>query len=410
MVNPRRPSSDRHLRATWRPVLVAAGVVALLTISSVASAVWTASGWGTAVVRTARWTGTEAPGGPVTATTDPVTGTSQADTRAPATTDDTTAIGDGWSRTEKTVTLRPADPGGSGVAATYFTTDDSTPTTASSQGTSVRVGEGAHVIRYFSVDRAGNSEQVETAAKPIRVDQTAPDATLAPLPEVLREGQVLSGGGDDALSGVARLEYEYCADADCTSWTPVGSSTAAPAYALAWRGQPADGTYQVRATVLDAAGNVTASAAQTVRVDNTAPTVETVTGADGNGMVEAGDTLTVEMSEPLDPASLPSAGSLTFSRPAGGGTTMEIPGLTDGPVDTGTTSWVADDGSVSYSGTLTLGDDGRRVRFTVRACQTGCGAEAAGDAGTLRFVPAVSLRDPAGNTATGANLTALTLS
>lgn len=343
MVNPRRPSGGRHLRANRRPILVAAGVVALLTISSVALAVWTASGRGTAVARTARWTSTDASGGPVTTTTDLATVTSQADTTAPTTTDDTTATADGWSQTGQ-------------------------------------------------------------------VDQTPPDATLDPLPEVLREGHVLSGGGDDALSGVARLQYEYCADADCASWTPIGSSTAAPAYAVAWRGQPADGSYQVRATVLDAAGNVSFSAAQTVRVDNTAPTIETVTGADGNGTVEAGDALTVEMSEPLDAAILPSASSLTFSRPAGGGTTMEIPGLTDGPVDTGTSAWVTDDGSVSYSGTLTLVDDGRRVRFTVGACQTGCGAEATGDAGTLRFVPAASLRDLAGNTATGANNTTLTLS
>jgi hypothetical protein len=387
---------------------VAAGVAALLVTSSVAYAFWAASGSGEALARTARWTG-KGPRGRVTAPTNPVTVTGPADTTAPATSDDTAVIGDGWSRTDRTVTLRPGDPGGSGVAATYFTTDDSIPTTASTRGRSVRVGEGVHVIRYFSVDRAGNREQVETAATPIRVDQTAPDAILDPLPEVLREGQQLSGRGDDALSGVARVDYEFCADADCASWTPIGSSSVAPGYALFWYDQPPDGSYQVRASVLDAAGNATTTSPQTIRVDNTAPTVETVTGDDGNGTVEAGDSLTVEMSEPLDPASLPSSGSLVFSRSPGHGTTLSISGLTGEAVDTGTTAWVGDGASVTYSGALALVDDGRRVRFTVEACQLGCGAETAGAEGTLRLVPAGSLHDSAGNAASGAALAALSL-
>jgi hypothetical protein len=393
MLNLRRPSGGRHLRSTRRPVLVAAGVVALLTISSTAFAVWTAGGSGKAAARTAHWTGTEDPRGPVTAPTNPVTGTRPADTTAPTTTDDTAVIGDAWSRTERTVTLRPADPGGSGVAATYFTTDDSTPTIASSQGTSVRLGEGVHVIRYFSTDRAGNRETIETAATPIRVDGTAPSAaTLDPLPEIVHHGQVLSGGGDDALSGVARVVYELCAETACDAWTPIGSRTVGPGFPLVWRDQPSDGSYQVRANVLDAAGNATASAPRTVRVENSRPIV-TVTGRDDR-TVEAGDTLTVEMSESIDPSSLPFAASLTFSRSSGRATTMEIPGLTDGPVDTGTTAWVAEGAAVTYSGTLALSDHARRVRFTVEACQSGCDDAVAGDAGVPRSAPAASLRDP----------------
>src|SRR4029079_8181990 len=58
------------------------------------------------------------------------------DTTAPATTDDTGTIGFAWRNAPVTVTLSPSD-GGAGVAATYYTTDGSTPTTSSSQGTSV---------------------------------------------------------------------------------------------------------------------------------------------------------------------------------------------------------------------------------------------------------------------------------
>jgi hypothetical protein len=390
MLNLRRPSGGRYLRSTWKPILVAVGVAALLTVSSVAFAVWTAGGSGKAAARTAHWTGTEDPHGPVTPPTN--SGSRPTDTIAPSTIDDTAVIGGGWSRTERTVTLRPRDRGGSGVAATYFTTDDSTPTTASREGTAVRVGEGVHVIRYFSVDRAGNREHVQTATTPIRVDQTAPSvATLGPLPEAIREGQVLSSGGDDALSGVAQVDYEFCAGADCATWTPIGSSRAAPGFVLVWRQQPPDGSYQVRASVLDAAGNPTASVPRTVRVENSRPTA-TVRGRDDRA-VEVGDTLTVEMSKPIDRSSLPAAGSLTFSRSSGGRTSMEIPSLTDGPVDTGTTAWVADGATVTYSGTLALSNRGLRVRFTAKACRSGCDDAVAGDAGVQRSAPAASPRD-----------------
>jgi hypothetical protein len=281
----RRLSGGWHVRSTRRPVLVAAGVAVLLTVCSGAFAGWTAGGSGKAVAWTAYWTGTD---DSRRRPTPPTSGSGHADTTAPTTNDDTALIGDGWSRTEQAVTLRPHDRGGSGVAATYFTTDGSIPTTASSRGRSVRLGEGIHVIRYFSVDHAGNREHVETAAIPIRVDQTAPSAaTLVPLPEVVRHGQVLTGRGDDALSGVARVVYELCADAVSDAWTAIGSSTVGPDFALVWRDQPPVGSYQVRASVLDAAGNATVSASQTVRVQNTKPAVT-------RGTAEAGDKVTAE--------------------------------------------------------------------------------------------------------------------
>jgi hypothetical protein len=335
--------------------------------------------------------------------------TFRVDGTAPSTADDTEAIGDGWTQVDQTVNLSPTDPGGSGVAATYFTTDGSTPTTSSHQGTSVSLGEGDHVLKYFSMDRAGNAEAVQRATTQVRIDTTPPTAaSLGPLPDVISSGQRLTGSGADALSGVARVVYEHCVDDACASWTPIGSSIVAPDYPIFWSHQPADGTYQVRARMLDAAGNATTSASQTVRVDNTPPTVVAVTSADGDGTVEAGDTLTVEMSEPLDPASLPAVGSLTFSRPSDGGATMTIPGLTRGPVDTGTAAWVADGASVTYSGSLAL-IDRRWMRFTVGSCESACHDAAAGAPGTLRFIPAALLRDSAGNAATGTMPVTLTL-
>jgi hypothetical protein len=335
--------------------------------------------------------------------------TFRVDATAPTTGHAAEAIGDGWIQADHRLNLFPTDPGGSGVAATYFTTDGSTPTTSSHQGTSVSIDEGVHVVRYFSVDRAGNAEAVQSATTPVLIDTTAPSAvSLGPLPDVVSSGQVLTGSGADALSGVAWIVYERCVDAACASFTPIGSSASAPDYAVIWSHQPVDGAYQLRARVLDGAGNATTSAPETVRVDNTAPTIVAVTSTDGNSTVEAGDTLTVEVSEPLDPASLPAVGSLTFSRSSGAGTTMTIPGLTRGPVDTGTAAWVADGASVTYPGSLAL-IDRRWVRFTVESCESGCKDAAAGAPGTLQFSPAASLRDPAGNAATGTTPVILTL-
>lgn len=208
---------------------------------------------------------------------------------------------------------------------------------------------------------------------------------------------------------MARAIYEYCPDAACASWTPIGSSTAGPAYPLVWREQPADGSFQVRTSVLDAAGNTSTSAPQTIRVDNTAPTVADVTSAGSDGTIEAGDALTIDLSEPLDSASLPAESTLTLSRSSDTSTTIAIPGLTHGQVDTGTTAWVTDGASVTYSGALTIIENGRGVRFTIGTCDAGCGNAVAGDAGTLRFDPAASLRDLAGNAATGTRPATLTL-
>ena len=77
------------------------------------------------------------------------------DVSAPVTTDNTATLGSGWTNTAQTVTLSPTDVG-TGVAHTYFTTDGSTPTAASSEGTSIPLtAAGVYTIKYFSVDALG---------------------------------------------------------------------------------------------------------------------------------------------------------------------------------------------------------------------------------------------------------------
>ena len=197
------------------------------------------------------------------------------DVAAPVTTDDTGTITNAWRNVDTTVTLSPSDGTGAGLVQTYYTTNGVDPTTGSPTGTSILLtAEGTYTIKYFSTDRVANTEAVKTGAAQIRIDKTNPtSATLNALPAAIRNGQSLTGGGTDALSGVGSITYLYCAGAACTPSTVVGSSsTPAGGYPVTWNGQPADGTYRVRARVFDAAGNQLDSAIQTVTIDNTNPT------------------------------------------------------------------------------------------------------------------------------------------
>ena len=197
------------------------------------------------------------------------------DVAAPVTTDDTGTITNAWRNVDTTVTLSPSDGTGAGLVQTYYTTNGVNPTTGSPTGTSILLtAEGAYTIKYFSTDRVANTEAVKTGAAQIRIDKTNPtSATLTALPAAIRNGQSLTGGGADALSGVGSITYLYCAGAACTPSTVVGSSsTPAGGYPVTWNSQPADGTYRVRARVFDAAGNQLDSAIQTVTIDNMNPT------------------------------------------------------------------------------------------------------------------------------------------
>ena len=191
------------------------------------------------------------------------------------TTDDTGTITNAWRNVDTTVTLSPSDGAGAGLAQTYYTTNGVNPTTGSPTGTSILLtAEGTYTIKYFSTDRVANTEAVKTGAAQIRIDKTNPtSATLNALPAAIRNGQSLTGGGADALSGVGSITYLYCAGAACTPSTVVGSSSIpAGGYPVTWNSQPADGTYRVLARVFDAAGNQLDSAIQTVTIDNTNPT------------------------------------------------------------------------------------------------------------------------------------------
>ncbi|MCR2804714.1 alginate lyase family protein [Paenibacillus soyae] len=98
------------------------------------------------------------------------------DSTAPVTTDNAPA---GWSNSDVKVELDATDAA-SGVEATYYSINGGKPSTGS---TVLIEGEGVHTLQYWSVDHAGNQEEVKT--KLIQIDKTAPTVEINLSAEVL---------------------------------------------------------------------------------------------------------------------------------------------------------------------------------------------------------------------------------
>src|SRR5829696_4951601 len=211
------------------------------------------------------------------------------DTTDPTTTDDTGTIGSAWRSSPVTVTLSPSD-GGAGLAATYYTTDGSTPTTSSSQGKSVDLtSNGVYTIKYFSVDRVGNAETVQTAGTQIRVDITNPPASALTLSEssafahvagttmYVKSGQTgtytVAATSNDPLSGIDKMRFPGGVDDSVSPFQTI--------YAL----DDLTGTQTV--TAFDNAGNTSSSTFE-VTTDDGAPSGGSVTytgGYDADGQI-----------------------------------------------------------------------------------------------------------------------------
>ena len=217
------------------------------------------------------------------------------DSVPPATTDNTTAIGNGWKTTNQTVTLSPSDAT-SGLAATYYTTDGSTPTTSSSQGASISLtSDGIYTIKYFSVDNAGNSESVKTASTQIRIDKTAPSITEAVVANTTTNTPGIKHNvayvayanivetGSGVSTATANLSSLGNGTAVALSLCSSGCTIAGVTYNYKSASQTAnttDGAKTFTVTSTDVATNSSGNVSFGTNVDDTAPTVPTKIVAD----------------------------------------------------------------------------------------------------------------------------------
>jgi large repetitive protein len=168
------------------------------------------------------------------------------DASAPTTTSDAPA---GWQTADVVVTLNATDAGPSGIQGTFYQLDAS----AAVAGTSVLVTEGKHVITFWSVDNAGNSETPHTVT--VDVDESMPGISHTHVPTPNAAG----------WNNTNVLITFTCTDQVTLS----GVATCTPSS----QGVTTNGAGQtVTGTATDVAGN-TASDVVTVNLDKVAPTI-----------------------------------------------------------------------------------------------------------------------------------------
>ena len=196
----------------------------------------------------------------------------QIDTVAPTTTItcNSAACSTGWYKSAPVTVGLPAtdNSGGSGVAATYYTTNGSTPTKSSTKYTGPFTVSQTTTVKYFSVDNAGNSEavksqviQIDAAAPTVSITSPASGSSVTQGTKVTVTASATDlGTGSGAPSGIASVTFYL----DGT--TVLATDTSSP-YSFSWNtNKIAKGTHRLTAVATDAAGNSTTSAAITITI------------------------------------------------------------------------------------------------------------------------------------------------
>lgn len=118
------------------------------------------------------------------------------DTIEPVTTDLGTDTN--WHNLDVTVTLTPTDER-SDIANTYYCVDQLDSCDPTTSGTSITVNtEGVNYVRYYSVDNAGNAEEVKTAANTVKIDTRLPTTSLSP--DTPEEGVLIVSEGATTIT------------------------------------------------------------------------------------------------------------------------------------------------------------------------------------------------------------------
>ncbi|WP_208608658.1 beta strand repeat-containing protein, partial [Bradyrhizobium stylosanthis] len=193
-----------------------------------------------------------------------------------------------FNSTDKTFDLTlTGNADANGTSVSYEVSTDGGATWATTTSAQSNLADGSYQFRAVISDPAGNSSASNAIS--VVVDNTAPvagtlafsgldDTGSANTPAVTKDGSF-----DLSLTGTS--------DANSTSATYEVSTDGGLSWAATTAGQSdlADGSYQFRATVTDAAGNSATSNTISVVVDNTAPVAGTLafSGLDDTGSANA---------------------------------------------------------------------------------------------------------------------------
>lgn len=167
------------------------------------------------------------------------------------------------------------------------------------------LADGTYSFRALATDVAGNTATsgavtnrvIDNTVSSVSVDD--PGADLAGIVDVSAQAS--------STAGVTSVRIQRAATGTST-WTDLCTDTSAP-YSCSWDTRTvADGSYDLRAILLDTRGTVTTSAVVSARrVDNSplrAVDVQTSNGEGTAGRLDAGDTLMLTYSEQVAPGSV----------------------------------------------------------------------------------------------------------
>lgn len=273
---------------------------------------------------------------------------------------------------------------------------------------------GTYAFRAVATDAVGL--QTTSAAVTNRVvDNTISSVSLADPGQYLA-GTVTLTAAANASAGITSVRIQRAA-AGGSTWTDVCSATTAP-YSCAFDTRTVgDGSYDLRAVLLDARGTTTTSAVVAARIVDNSPVraldVQAANGGGSVGRLDNGDTITYTYTERVNPASLVAGWSgasrnvtvrLRDGNLVGGGAkddTLDVTGVNLGAVNL-KADYVKSGKTVQWSGTMTAttvteGTSTRTVvTVTLGAVSSGSGLRTVSGTPTMVWTPSASATDLTG--------------
>ncbi|GGD22375.1 Ig-like domain-containing protein [Nocardioides daphniae] len=166
------------------------------------------------------------------------------------------------------------------------------------------LADGSYSFRAVATDNAGNT--TTSAAVTQRLVDNTVSSVSVDGPDFMT-GTVTVTAAASSTAGVARVRLQYAPDGSST-WTDLCTDTAAP-WSCAWDTKTvANGTYSLRAVMVDGQGRSLTSAVDPGhRVDNSplrGLDVQTANGGYAAGKADSGDTVTFTYSGVVAPGSL----------------------------------------------------------------------------------------------------------
>ncbi len=228
--------------------------------------------------------------------------------------------------------------------------------------TASALSSGSNAITFKETDTAGNVSTASTGLT-VTIDTTSPSVSLsAPADGASVAGAAVTVSAD-ASDGVGVYGVQFKRNTN----TLIGAEDTISAYSVSWDTTAlSDGSQTLIAVARDAAGNYATSTSRTVTVDNTAPTISSVSSDKAAGSYTVGEVIDIDVTFA---EAVTSTGNVTVTLETGATDrtcTFSVSGATTGTcnytVQSGDTS--LDLTTNSISGTIADAAGNAMVSFT----------------------------------------------